>query len=395
MEKLTIRRFFLVKGVPVKLLLLYPIILALISRQRDLKQVSNIDSSAAIQVLFTLVVFIFCVRELVSNSILRILIQKSPLKWFLLYIVLSLLSALWSLDVRMTLYRSFENLSFLLLIASSVSILYRRLRSIDLIVKWVLYYAILLIIAGTLKRVLLWGLPLFSIETILLEQMNSTPFFFLALLLPIGIYLRGVILPISIFSLSNTAYFGMFLGSLTLGRTNKKIRFSLAVLAVILTIFTYTRGFDNLLQQTFFYGKNGVGVEYTSGRNKIFQLAFDEGLKRPFLGYGFVAGDTYIINKEFEGAIGAHNGFLSAFLGTGIIGFLIFIIFFIKTLLMANSKYIPSKYRTAFFASAILIMVYTLGNPGLGTRVYGSWLSSTIILTMISMIFLHYKKQAK
>ena len=304
-----------------------------------------------------------------------------------------MLSALWSLDVKMTLYRSFENLSFLLLIASSISILYRRLQSIDLIIKWILYYAILLIIAGTLKRVVIWGLPLFSLETLLLEQMNSTPFFFLALLLPVGIYLRGIILPISIFSLSNTAYFGMFLGSLTLGKANKRIRLGLALLAILLIVLTYTRGFETLLQQTLFYGKEGVGIEHTSGRNKIFQLAFDEGLKKPLLGYGFVAGDTYVINNEFKGAIGAHNGFLSAFLGTGIIGFIVFTIFFIKTLLMANSKYVPSKYRIAFLASTILITVYTFGNPGLGTRVYGSWLSSTVIFVMISMIFLHYKKQ--
>ncbi len=63
MEKLTIKRFFLVKGIPVRLLLFYPILLALISRQRDLKEVSTVDSSAAIQILFSLVAFFFCARE--------------------------------------------------------------------------------------------------------------------------------------------------------------------------------------------------------------------------------------------------------------------------------------------------------------------------------------------
>jgi len=394
MEKLSIKEFFLVRGLPVKLLLFYPILIALISRQRDLSDVNTVDSSAAIQILFSLVAFAVCLRELIQNSLVRILLTKSPLKWLLLYIVFSLFSGFWSLDINLTIYRSFENLTFLLLLVSTMALLYIRLKSTELIIKWVLYYAILLIVTGTLKRVLLWDLPLFSIETLLLEQMNSTPFFFLVLLLPVGLFLRSLILPISMFSLSNTAYLGMFLGSLTLGKANRFIKILVTSTMVIFLIIIYSKGFEMLLQETLFYGKDGVGLEYTSGRDKIYELSLNEGLKSPILGYGFMAGDTYIINKNFEGAIGAHNGFLSAFLGTGFIGLVLFIVFFIKMLLAAKSKVLPPKYRTAFFASGVLVTVYTFGNPGLGTRVYGSWLSSALIFTMISMIYLHFKKKS-
>ncbi|WP_417613367.1 O-antigen ligase family protein [Owenweeksia hongkongensis] len=391
MEKLSIKQFFTVKGLPVKLLLFYPILIALISRQRGINDVTTVDSSAAIQIVFSLVVFIVCSKELLSNGTFRTLLNKSPLKWLLLYILLGLLSAFWSVDPRLTLYRAFENLSFLMLVSASIAILYRKFQSIDLIIKWILYYAVFLILAGTLKRALLWNMSFFSIETLLLEQMNSTPFFFLVLLLPVGLFLKGIILPISIFSLSNTAYFGMFAGSFALGKANGRIRFAIILMMVSLLIIGYLIGVESLLQETLFAGKEGVGLEYTTGRNKIFELSITEGLKSPFLGYGFVAGDTYIINKTFEGVIGAHNGFLSAFLGTGLIGLALFILFFVKMLLISKSKVLPKKYKSAFFATAILITVYTLGNPGLGTRVYGSWLSATLLFTMISIIYLHYK----
>ena len=392
MEKLSIKRFFTVRGLPIKLLLFYPILIALISRQRDINDVATVDTSAVFQILFALVAFAVCMRELIRNSLLRVLLSKSPLKWFLFYIIFGLFSAFWSLDVKLTLYRAFENLAFLLLIASSMTIIYTRLQSITLIIKWILYYAVLFIVTGTLKRVLLWDLPLFSIETLLLEQMNSTPFFFLVLLLPVGVFLRSLIIPLSVFSLSNTAYFGMFWGSLTLGKANKSIKIVVTSIMLLFLTIGFFNGFDVLLQETLFYGKEGVGTEYTSGRDKIFEYSISEGLKSPVLGYGFVAGDTFVINKKFEGAIGAHNGFLSAFLGTGFIGLVLFTIFFIQMLFASRSRVLPDKYRTAFFATAVLVTVYTLGNPGLGTRVYGSWLSATLIFTMISMLYLHYKK---
>ena len=72
-------------------------------------------------------------------------------------------------------------------------------------------------------------------------------------------------------------------------------------------------------------------------------------------------------------------------------GVIIFIGFFIKMFNIAKSKILPAKLKAPFLSSIILISIYTLGNPGLGSRVYGSWISSTIIMVLISLIYLHYK----
>lgn len=390
-QKLSIRNFIFGGGLPNYLLLFYPILIALISRQRDFSNVSSIDSSAFIQMIFICTAFIISINEFIKNKTFRVLIIESPLKWFVSFIFLGFLSTLWSVDSNLTFYRAFENLSILLLICASLSIVYNKYKSPEVLIYWVLYYAVLLIITGTLKRSLIWGLPLWSIDTLLMEQMNSSPFFFLVLLLPVGWFVRSVILSISIFSLSNTAYLGMIFGffGLTKGKNVMKKILLLLILISILVIVNI--GFEIFLQNTVFYGKTGVGIEYTSGRNKIFEFSITEGLKRPLLGYGFVAGDTFVVNKNFGAVIGAHNGFLSAFLGMGIMGLIIFIGFFIKMLNISKSKFLPIKLKAPFLSSIILISIYSFGNPGLGTRVYGSWISSTIIMVLISLIYLHYK----
>lgn len=391
-NKLSIRNFFLIGGLPTYLLLLYPFFLAFISRQRDLNDVTTIDTSALSQIIFSVFAFLVSMLELRSNKTLRVLITKTPVRWFLYYIIFCFLSVFWSIDFNLTLYRAFENMSFLLLICASFSILYNKYKSPSILIYWVLYYAILLILTGTLKRSLLWGLPLFSIDTLLLEQMNSAPFFFLVLLLPVGWFLKSIIVSISIFSLSNTAYLGMLFGSLGISGVKRNIKIIFILIFATVTFFILFYDLTTFLQNTIFYGKDGVGFEYTSGRDAIYELAINEGMKKPLLGYGFVAGDTYIISANFERIIGAHNGFLSAFLGTGIFGLILFIWFFIKTFKLAKSKFLPKKYKAVFSSSIIFVLIYTFGNPGLGTRVFGSWISSTIIIALISIVYLHFKR---
>jgi hypothetical protein len=63
----------------------------------------------------------------------------------------------------------------------------------------------------------------------------------------------------------------------------------------------------------------------------------------------------------------------------------------ISTIFKAGSKYLPQEYRTAFLASAILITFHTIGNPGLGSRVYGTWIPAMIVFTLISIVQQHYR----
>jgi O-antigen ligase len=392
-KKITVSNFFSIAGLPGLLLIAYPVMLALVSRQREFDEVASIDSSAVIQIVFASIAFASAFYIFLKNKLHRDILFKTPLKWFVIYVLWAAISSFWSVQLSLTAYRAFENIAYLLLITAVMSRLYRKI-GIKGMIDWVMKYAVFTIIVNIFRRIIQFDMSLFSLGTLIAEQMNSTPYFFLALLLPVGWLIKAVILPISIFSTSNTAYAGMASGLLAFGKGNVWLRSFFVVIVTTTAVLIYTIGPESILQQTIFYGKEGVGLEYTTGRVNMFERTYEEAMKKPFFGYGFVAGDTFVINKAFNAAIGVHNGVLSAFLGTGLIGTLLFVIFLFRMFWVSKSNVIPDTLRGAFFSTTILIIVHTMGNPGLGTRVYGTWIPAVLIFSMISLFYLHYTNRS-
>ena len=389
-EKLSLRQFFTIAGLPGFVLLLRTIVMALISRQRSFEDVATVDTSATIQIALTVIAFMVAFYSFQKDPGIRKLIFHTPLLWFLLYTLWAAVTSLWSINAAMSAYRAFETLAWFMLICAVITRLYDRLDIFE-IIRWTLYFALFTILFNTLNRARQFGFSLFSFDTLRMEQMWSTPFFFLALLLPVGLFPKAVLLPVSIFSLSNTAYAGMAGGLFALF-TGKGATRKIFILAMIILLAAISLvGTEEILKNTIFYGKKGVGIEYTSGRDKITFQIITAAREKPLTGYGFVAGETFIVTKVRHGAIGAHNGFLSAQLGTGIVGTVLFAIFMISMVFKAGSKYLPQEYRTAFLASAILITIHTVGNPGLGSRVYGTWIPAMTLFTLICMVQQHYR----
>ncbi len=388
---MTVKSFVTSGGILGQLLLLYPVIISIISRQRDSDEITVIDNSALIQIIFTFFVLIISSIKLYNSKLFRFYISKTPIKWFLIYVAIGLLSTIWSVDWKMTFYRSIENFAYILLISGSLLTVYRRFLSLKFTLDWVLFYGFFYIMIKTVKRSLNLYDTVFSFEAIFLEQLNSTPFFFLALFLSTNFFIKLLILPTSIFSLSNTAYVGMFAGSLGFLKGNKGMQVLVILLTGTLSFIILYFGVNVFLENTIFYGQGGIGFEYTTGRNQIFEDALTAAFIKPILGYGFVAGEVLIITSMREGVIGAHNGFISAFLGMGIIGLVPFVIFYAKMFLISLDKKLPKKVKSVYVASVIFITIYTIGNPGIGTRVYGSWISSTLIFTLICISYMHFK----
>jgi O-antigen ligase len=152
-------------------------------------------------------------------------------------------------------------------------------------------------------------------------------------------------------------------------------------------------GAGDVLKNTVFYGKKGVGLEYTSGRDKIAALSWEQSMKQPLIGYGFVAGEISVISEtRGSGVIGAHNGFLSSLLGMGIPGALLLAVFLVKIWFTSKSEVFPPLIRSALYGSFLMILVHTMGNPGIGSRVYGAWIPSVLIFTVISVLYSHFKQ---
>ena len=155
------------------------------------------------------------------------------------------------------------------------------------------------------------------------------------------------------------------------------------------------------MNQTIFASKGGVLVDgeidpnKTSGRSNVWELAIRKITEENHLyyGYGFVAGET-VFARRIQGpmVIGMHNGFLSALIGTGLFGLITFALFMVQTSVSPFNRKIPNKYKTVLIASLCVILVHTVGNPGLGFRVYGTWMPAMYIVMLINGFYIKYTK---
>lgn len=389
---LSLRNFFSVVGLPGFILLMRSLIMALISRQRSFSEATAVDASASIQILLAVLAFGAGVYYVFRNPRLRVLLFDSPLKWFIVYTLWCAATALWSVNGTLSLYRAFEVLAWTLLLSALLTHLIERL-SVYQVITWILYYAVFDILTNIFISSLRYGIPLFSIATLVNEQFRSTTYFFLALLIPVGWLIKIIILPISIFSLSNTAYAGIAGGLVPLVFEKGRWRRIFIMTGIIVLIAISAVGVEKVLLQTIFYGHTGIGAEYTTGRDKIFDAAMQNAIENPWLGKGFVAGEMGVI-KLRSTLMSVHNGFLSALVGTGLIGLFFLIFFFVRLFFSARSKYLPPELKVTFFSSVILITVHTLGNPGIGARVYGTWLPAMLVATLICVVQQYYKQEA-
>ena len=390
--KISLLDFFFIGGLPGGVFLFRNLLYVLVLRQREAGEMAKVDASAGVQAVFLVVVLLVGIYYFIHHELIRYFIGNSAFKWFFLFYGLGLISAIWSVDPILTLYRATEAIAYALLIFAAVYTIYCKVGAEGLL-RWLLWYSIYAIVLGALGRIKLLGFGAFGLGTFLEQQMTSTPFFFMALLFPLPLWIRVPILTISILSFSNTAYLGILLGTFALKEGSKYLKAIFFFGGISLLVILLYFGAGDVLKNTVFYGKKGVGLEYTSGRDKIAALSWEESMKQPLIGYGFVAGEISVISEtRGSGVIGAHNGFLSALLGMGIPGALLLAVFLVKIWFTSKSEVFPPLIRSALYGSFLMILVHTMGNPGIGSRVYGAWIPSVLIFTVISVLYSHFKQ---
>jgi len=347
----------------------------------------TVDSSAAIQILYTLVCFVYSTYYLFlprNKSAVRILLGR-PVVFLTLFTVLCMVSALWSPSPVYTAFMAFQCLSYLMLVVVVLHEVRRRCISQD-VIEWAMLWIVWTIFWAVVYTVQ-WAGIVYLLYPFYSARLSTGIFFFLALYLCRRRFLGWVVVAFAILSISNKNYFGILPGVLSaavLGDKKSKI-LTLVVVGLITASVLYF-GMENVVQNTLFYGKAGVGWEYTTGRDKVFSLGWELCLKRPFFGYGFVAGEREILLGTYRGAMSMHNMFLSAFMGVGLLGPALLLLYFIGMLRLCLSKGIPTSWRFAFTATVFVVFVVSMTGPGLGSRVYGSWLASVVVMTAITIL---------
>lgn len=383
-KNLSLKDFFLSGEFAGALILFNPILMMWISRGRNPDEYDAIDTSAMIQMLYAGIVFLVGIYYIYNSVLAQKILFSTPLRYLLIYSVLGVISMIWSINWKVSLYRGFECIAYQLVIVSLFDRLIRRL-SILHTVQWILYYAVFIMLISVYRRMQWSGL---TIGLIFSEQFNSTPFFFIALFFPAFWGIKYFILGSSILSQSNTAYAGMAAGLLAF-REGKNWMKALLVLILLLSLLAiFVLGVDNILQNTIFYGKEGVGMQYTSGRDKIIEKSIPYILDRPLIGYGFVAPEIQLVTKRQVGIIGVHNAVLSSLLGTGILGLTLLFLFFYGMFQMAKAKFFPPKWKAAFVGTVFIGFFHSIANPGIGSRLFGTWMPIVLLFTLIATIYI-------
>ena len=174
-------------------------------------------------------------------------------------------------------------------------------------------------------------------------------FILIALLLGVIIYLVIVIgtplfiLVMAIFSMSTTAYIGMALGCISLFWGKQKYRIHVLIGAAMLGCTILIVGPYKFVKETVFFDKETISLHETSGRDKIMNVAVDALLQKPE-GYGFFAGEPYLLYAKRLSAINGHNSLFSAAIGLGIPGIVLISIFFLGMFRIVLSRHIYTEY---------------------------------------------------
>lgn len=370
------------------LLLSYPLLYAILSRQRNPNAYSSVDASAMGFIIYAVVCFYFSVREINKQdaTFAHKLLNKSPLLWFTLYTLLGIASIFWSVNPQLSGYRAFECLSMMLLMIVTIQNLFST-NDLEIVIDWSILYVSVNIIMSLIKALSYTTNISDLLQT---SQMMATVYFFMALYYTPKRWYHYLIGIMSLFSMSTVAYIGMALGSISIffGKPQYKVwvfLFSLILCTVIAYIGPY-----KFIKDTVFFDKKSISIHETTGRDKLMYVAVDALSNRPE-GYGFFSGEPYLLKAKNLVAINGHNSFISASISLGYAGIILLLIFFLKMFSTTFSRYIPPEYRASLVGCFLVGFLQCMGNPGLGSRVYGGWMPVMFLFTLICGFYVNRK----
>jgi O-antigen ligase len=388
---LSLKNFILAAGLPGIVLLLRNVMLFITFRKRELDDYAAVDDSAIIQIIYVLIAFCISVYFLIQYPQKKRILFSKPQIYLLLFIAVCFLSIIWTENIFVTAYRAFESLTYLLLISIVVYNLLIRLSYQNMVewavfwVVWDMAWSLLLSIKTDGFSYLMWPFKT--------SQLTIPMILFMAVILSERKYLKYLFVIFAILSASNKIYFGVALGvfGFLYGDSRYKGRLVFLIMVILAAIIIIDP--VELLKNTLFYGRQSVSMADTSGRDEIWSIAWQGFLNRPFLGYGFVDGESRVLYSQFRnGAINTHSFLFSGLLGTGILGTIFLLLYFWNAFKVASSKYLPEhRWRPALVSTFIMSFVVSLTAPGVGGRVYASWIPVVFIFTLISALKIKFQ----
>lgn len=370
------------------LLLAYPVFLHLVSRPRSADEALVVDESAKYQVAVTVVYGVYVALLLVRCPLSWIgSLFRRPLLWWTLYLVLAVLSALWSVQPLLTVFRSGQAVIFFILIVHAM-------RCLDSYEDWIrlqLLFGMILILCATYT----FGRQVYSVEGLSVKSLHGWGFpHCLVGVLFVSLPLRNqswkislyIVLAVLVVSTAAKAYIAFAIGvwffiysSSFSGRNT----FLWVVSFVLLILLLF---FPQEALRLFFPGKEMHTILTGHGRLPVWETMAEEFvIHRPIYGYGFGLGDklSYISEGLSFRISHTHNIVLAAVMNLGAVGGVLIVLFCLDVAL-TGWRCLDQRWRACSIASLTAIIFATLFTTSISSNVSSTWLSHAMIFIGIA-----------
>ncbi len=334
-------------------------------RKRSGREYDVIDKFALLQLIIVAFVTIQLLMMTKDNKFyakyIR-LIKKSSLKYYLLFLLLSIFMSFYSYSFLYSAYMPFEIcVTFLL-----VMLLMARYPDFDHAEKMFVFSSLFIVLLQVFT-LLYRGVDLhtnsysitaavvaiYSLAEVLTAKGKRKRFLGYVFVVSFMVMMLGTSTGSNISFICGFVVLTMFLG--------RKQPSSIFVIGLFVALLFASVGVNEILKHMF----PGKSLEFVlSARNRIglWTRSYDLFLENPFYGYGFGVG-----TKEIFSLKSAHNVFLDVLLGTGVLGFIFFSLYLIAAVLEAN----PTEHRFApgslgYFAAILVFFINNNSAPVIG-----------------------------
>lgn len=169
---------------------------------------------------------------------------------------------------------------------------------------------------------------------------------------------------------SSASYIAAIIGLIVFAGCDRRgIKIARILLVVGLVLVLWHFG-EDMIKHYVFYGKDETTINSGTGRKEIWNAYWEMIKEKPVLGWGFLVGErmlSTVFSFEVQ-VISAHNSFMSAIVGMGVVGLMFFINFIIDWLKILYRKSIRhNQFALTLLPAFVVFFVNTNSFPAIGT----------------------------
>ncbi|WAT17569.1 O-antigen ligase family protein [Aurantiacibacter sp. MUD11] len=358
-------------------------------RRRDTSEFNAIDSSATFAVLIVATILgLLVVHPRARGTLMKL--QSSSAILLLVYLAVAAFSAFWSQEPLYTLFRAGEVLA----VFGALYVLmdgYSNWRDAERAMLWTL---MIVTVLSLMQRVMTGGISVQGLHTnvytvtagmgflyALGESLRADPLRKAALRRWAGVFVIFAILGTS--AGSNIAIALGMLVLLPFLSRSKVIVIPAAVACLALVVVMGTS--EQLLSTTVLTGRSVDEVSHLTGRFFLWQGYWNAFIEQPLIGQGFAI--VARIGDQFGtlATTNAHNGYIEALAGLGIIGFALLVYHSIR---LTIETVAASRARIAGGLGSLAAVVMLLVNNN-SKSILGGAFDPTVVGALAVLAFLH------